>query len=197
MTDDNSSQMYRDMDAVDYEALESNLYHGCIAATFIVNLYETALNTILGRRLYCTEEEIFKTSHGVKLQLICTMLGVDIDTIKSDHSYALLQSIVKLRNDITHFKSNDLGTGTFISEDAVIPMSKSKTAIGKMFTKSYMQKHYDGILCLLKLICDKCGFVLNKDCEVLDSDGRDSACEFILSRDAYIEQDIENENLSQ
>lgn len=47
-----------------------NLYYGSIAAVFIVNLFETSLNTILTRRLAIEEHEILKASHTLKLQLI-------------------------------------------------------------------------------------------------------------------------------
>ena len=53
---------------LDDEKFIHNLYHGCIAATFIVNLYETTLNTIIGRRLGCDENEIFKTCRLIRNQ---------------------------------------------------------------------------------------------------------------------------------
>ena len=73
MTNENCDTDNDEFAEVDESKFVPNLYHGSIVATFIVNLYETTLNTILGRRLGCTETDIFKTSHEVKLQLICTM----------------------------------------------------------------------------------------------------------------------------
>ncbi len=78
MTDDNISTEFKDLEAVDDDKFINNLYHGVIVATFIINLYETALNTIVCKRLGCSEEEILKTSHNVKLQLICTMYNVEL-----------------------------------------------------------------------------------------------------------------------
>ena len=52
-----------------------------------------------------------------------------------------------------------------------------------------MEKHYKGVLDLLELICQKCSLVLYKDCLVIDCDGRDSACEFVLTKEAYEERD--------
>lgn len=189
MTNDNISANGDEFGEIDDVKFEHNLYHGSIAATFIVNLYETTLNTILGRRLECTETEIFKTSHDVKLQLICTMFRVDISEIKGDNYYSFWRSILKLRNDITHFKSNTVAMGHFISTDAKIPMGTSKDALSVQFTKDYMEQHYKGVLKLLELICKKCGLVLFKDCLVIDCDGRDSACEFVLTQEAYDERD--------
>lgn len=178
-----------DVSVVDEEKIVHNLYHGCIAATFIVNLYETTLNTIIGRRLGCEENEIFKTSHDVKLQLICTMYHINLSEIKSDNSYNYLRSMIRLRNDITHFKSNMITEGHYITTENKIPMGTSKDALALQFTKDYMEKHYKGVLNLLELICQKCNLVLCKDCLVIDCDGRDSACEFVLTKEVYEEQD--------
>lgn len=176
-------------DEVNEAVFENNLYHGSIAATFIVNLFETTLNTILCRRLECIDEEIFKTSHNVKLQLICTMYKVDMSEIKRSNYFQQWQSIVKLRNDITHFKSNMVANGHYITVNTKVPMGKSKEPLAVQFTKDYMKKHYNGTYKLLELICEKCGLVLYSDCQVIDSDGRDEACEFVLTRDSYENRD--------
>lgn len=189
MTDDNVLVYEDAIGEVDEEKLIHNLYHGCIAATFIVNLYETTLNTIIGRRLGCEESEIFKTSHDVKLQLICTMFHVDLSEIKSDNSYSLLRAVVRLRNDITHFKSSLIAEGHYITSESKIPMGTSKDTLASQFSKDYMKKHYKGVVGLLELICQKCGLVLYKDCLVVDCDGRDSACEFVLTQEVYDERD--------
>ena len=59
------------------------------------------------------------------------------------------------------------------------------------FTKDYIKKHYKGDLKLLELICKKCGLVLYKDCYIIDCDGRDCACEFILTQEMYDNRDID------
>ena len=79
--------------------------------------------------------------------------------------------------------------GHFITADAKMPMGASKDALSKQFTKEYMERHYNSILELLELICKKCGLVLFSDCLVIDCDGRDSACEFVLTQQAYDERD--------
>lgn len=189
MTNDNLLVYNDAIGEVDEEKFLHNLYHGCIAATFIVNLYETTLNTIIGRRLGCTENEIFKTSHDVKLQLICTMFHIELSEIKGVNSYSYLRSIVRLRNDITHFKSNAVTEGHYITTENKIPMGTSKDTLASQFTKNYMNKHYKGVVDLLELICRKCGLVLYKDCLIIDCDGRDSACEFVLTQEVYNERD--------
>lgn len=189
MTDDNQLTDFEDMGAVDDEKFKHNLYHGSIAAVFIVNIYETTLNTILSSILGITDIEILKASHSVKLQLICAMHQVDINAIKGDNAYSCLKTIQKLRNDISHFKCNEVSIGHFIHEDSKIPMGTSKDSLAKMFTRTYIQKCYDGVMALLELICRKCGLVLYKECQVIDSDGRDGACEFVLTQQTYDERD--------
>ena len=188
MTNDNIRTVYDEFSGIDDVKFEHNLYHGSIAATFIVNLYETTLNTILGRRLECTESEIFKTSHEVKLQLICTIFRVDISEIKGDNWYSFLRSILRLRNDITHFKSNAVAIGHYITTDAKVPMGTSKDSLSVQFTKDYMEQHYNGVIKLLELICNKCGLALFKDCQVIDCDGRDCACECVVTQQIYDER---------
>ena len=181
-----------ELDEVDDDKFARNLRHGSIAVVFIANLYETTLNTILGRQLNCTEKEIFKTSHEVKLQLICTMFQVDISEIKSDNSYSYLRSVERLRNDITHYKSNMITEGHYITPENTIPMGTSKVPLATQFTKDYMEKHYTEVVKLLELICRKCGLVLYRECAVIDCDGRDSACEFVLTQEAYDDRDLDD-----
>lgn len=173
------------IDEINEKEFLGNLYHGSIASTFIVNLYETALNTILVQRLRITESEILKSSHGIKLLLICKMYNTDFATIKGNHNYGIVQSIIKLRNDITHYKSNNLSEGLFIPSDTKLPMGTSKKSIAEMFTKTYMDKCYKAAIDLLKYICDKCDLFLYKNCKVIDCDGRDSLCEFIVSKETF------------
>lgn len=187
MTDDNMSKDDDNgcSDMVDIAEFTKNLYHGSTVAIFIVNLYETALNTILCKRLECSEEEILKTSHSVKLQLICKMYNVELSEIKSDISYATFQKINKLRNDITHYKNNELKMGSYISNETKISLGTSKDALAEMFTKTYMNNCYEGVLSLLNLICEKCGLVINPKCGVIDCDARDCLCEFIVTKETF------------
>jgi hypothetical protein len=189
MTDDNALY-YNDEEAFDEineEKLLPNLYHGSITATFIVNLYETALNTILGRRLGCIEQKILEAHQSLKLQIICTLYGVDLIGVKGHTSYAILQDIIKVRNDITHFKSNEIFEGTFIPISATLPKGTSKLPIAEIFTKTFMEKAYNGVLDFMEMLCQKCGLMMCKECEVLDCDGRDEKCEFIIKVTSYDE----------
>lgn len=160
-----------------------NLYHGSIATVFIVNLFETSLNTILTRRLAIEENEILKASHTLKLQLICKIYNVDFAKLKSDHSYEILQLIIKLRNDITHFKTNDIGDGHYLVKGLSIPLGTTKKYyLEDLFSKSFIEECYHGTIKFLSLLCDECGLLLNKNCEIIDSDGTSSLCEFIIDK---------------
>lgn len=192
---DNNILYYENVptDEINEDIFLKNLYQGSIAATFMVNLYETALNTIITRRLGCTELDIIKTSHNVKLQLICTMFHVDFSELKRDNSYSNVQSVIKLRNDITHFKYNEVEEGHYITRDTTIPMGTTKDSLAKMFTKTHMEKCYQSVIAFLEMLCEKCGLVLNKNCEIIDCDGRDLLCEYIVTKDAFKDSDY-NEN---
>lgn len=189
MTDDNALY-YNDEEAV-HEINEAkllpNLYHGSIAATFVVNLYETTLNTILGRRLGCAEQKILEAHHALKLQIICILYGVDLISVKGHTSYAILQDIIKVRNDITHFKSNEIFEGSYIPISATLPKGTSKLPIAEIFTKTFMEKSYKAVLDFIDMLCQKCGLMICKECEVLDCDGRDEKCEFIIKPTSYDE----------
>lgn len=187
LMDDDNLLFYDDgsTEEIKEENFLKNLYHGAIVTTFIVNLYETTLNTILSRRLECTEIDILKTSHSVKLQLICTMFHTDLATLKGDASYPKLQSIIKLRNDITHFKSNEIAEGHFIPASATIPMGTSKESLAALFTRTKMQESYKSVLTFLGILCQNCGLVLNTQCEIIDCDGRDELCEFVVTQEVF------------
>ena len=187
MTDDNLLHWFDECDVVNDSAFGNNLYHGSIVATFIVNLYETTLNTILGRILGFSEIEILKCSHNIKLQLICKMFNIDLSTIKSDNSYAVLQNVIKIRNDITHYKCNAVSVGHYIYENTEIAKGTCKEPLARIFTKEHMYKAYTETLKFLEILCQKCNLVLCKDCWVIDSDARDYACEFVITQDRYNE----------
>ena len=124
---------------VDYEKLNeafvNNLHYGSIAIIFIVNLYETALNTIISKRLNWMEEEILKLSHSIKLKIICYRYNVDYLQIKSDHRYGILREIIKLRNDITHYKTNEICEGSYVGIEAKIPMGSTKKLLQNFLPK--------------------------------------------------------------
>lgn len=181
MNDDNLTEIC----SLDTNKLQKNLYHGSIVATFIVNLYESSLNTIVNRMLGIKEQDVLRTSHNIKLQLICTMYHIDLSSIKSDNNFALLQSVIKLRNDITHYKSFELYCSILVPDGISFPNASSKEPIAKVFTKTYMKKCYEATLAVIDLICEKCGLVCNKDCNIIDNDLRDYICGFIVSKEAY------------
>lgn len=193
MTNDNLDPIMGDIGAVDNAKFINNLYHGSIAAIFIVNLYESTLNTILHRILNCTDRAIYDKSHDEKLEYICQAKSVELTSIKGVNSYCLLRSITYLRNDIIHYKANDVTFGHFLDEHTKMPLSKNKEPLSKMFTQSYMQKCYDGVIDNIKLICSKCGFILNMDCDIIDSDGHDANCEFIMDSSYITEPEGENQ----
>jgi len=92
-----------------------------------------------------------------------------------------------VRNDITHFKSNEIFEGSYIPISATLPKGISKLPIAEIFTKTFMEKSYKGVLDFIDMLCQKCGLMICKECEVLDCDGRDEKCEFIIKPTSYDE----------
>ena len=176
---------YDELDEVDEDLFAHNLYHGSIAYMFIVNMYETALNTIIGKRLGCSELEVLKASHAVKLSLICAMYHLDIQKIKGRNEYSTLKKTIKIRNDITHYKNNSLFEGHFIPIETRIPQGVSTEPIANVFAKNYVYHCWKSVLQFLQYVCEQCGLVVNMECEIIDNDGRDMACEFIITKDVY------------
>lgn len=167
---------------IDEDALENNLHHGAIAITFIVNLFETALNSILSRQIKYDSEEILKSSYTLKLQLICYRYGIDFAKLKGDHRYRSVKEAIALRNDITHFKSNDMGVGSALFVHSSFAYATSKRPIEQLFTRDVMQTFFDAVMHFLEYLCNECNLMTNKDCLVIDSDGRSELCEYILPK---------------
>ena len=170
-------------DEINEKELIKNLYHGSTALVFISTLYETALNTIISKRLNCLDDDILRASTSIKLHMICFEYEIDYAGIKGDNRYSIISEMQKARNDIILFKYNYLNEGSFIPSDVKIPMGTSKKNIADIFTKQKMKNYYDGTLTFLKFLCDKSGFILNKDCHILDCDAKDDQYEFICAKE--------------
>lgn len=170
-------------DEINESVFIENIKYGSTALVFIQNLFETSLNTILRRRAEISEIDILKSSINVKLQIISLIYGFDLSTIKSNNSYAIYREVEKIRNDITHFKSNILCESTVIPADVKIDLGTSKKTLATIFTQDYIKECYQEVLKLIKLICSKCGLYINKDVQIIDCDGRDDICEFIVDSD--------------
>lgn len=165
---------------IDNVILEKNMYYGTIASVFCVNLYESALNSILSNELNCTEEEIIKASFNTKLYLICKCYGLDYVYFKSLNEFRFVNELIKLRNDLVHFKNNELGYAGWLHIDMKLSMGKTKVPISEIFTMPYIKKYYDATLKFIELLCDKCGLKMSTDCEVFDCDGGSETFKFIM-----------------
>lgn len=183
MTNNNVIHYEPDFDALEEESFIKNLKNGAVAIVFIQNLFETSLNTILRRRADISEADILKSSISVKLQILSLIYGFELSAIKSDHSYAIYREIEKVRNDITHFKSNILCEATAIPADVKIDLGASTKTLASIFTQDYVSEGYAQVKKLIKLICVNCGLYVYDDVQIIDYDGRDDICEFIVSSD--------------
>ncbi len=192
MTNSNTRLVFEseNLTELDDPVFIENLHHGAIAVTFIVNLYETALNTIISKRLNWMSNEILRASHSLKLQIICYEYDIDYNELKCDNRFSIMSEVIKVRNDITHFKTNEISTGSWVDSGVTIPMGTSKKPLSEIFTQANIQRYYSGILSFLRLLCSKCDMEVNEDCEIIDCDGRDDRFEFIVDlRNIFDEED--------
>ena len=181
MTENNLFTYDEDVpDETNEKIFMKNLYHGSIAITFIVNLLETSMNTILSKRLGIVKINILKYSTFKKIKYICDMCNVDFKAINKTPEVKIMRKAMNLRNDITHYKNNVLGEGTFVTADAKIPMGLTKKPMAAEFTKSKMQEYYDNTINLIKIICNYCGYKVNSNCRIIDCDGCDDEYEYII-----------------
>ena len=181
MTNDNLFTYEEDVpDEINEEVFVKNLYYGSIAITFIANLFETAINTMLTKRIGIVGEEFLMLNTFTKIELICKICNTDFNKINGHREMQKMRDAIKLRNDITHFKNNELGEGTFIIAKARIPKGSSKKPMAEEFTQKKMQEYYDNTIKLLKLICKSCRYKINDNCSIFDCDGRDDEYEYII-----------------
>ncbi len=184
MTDNNTciDPQIPEGEVLDVEAFENNMLHGVVAVSFLVNLYESALNAIISRRLNIMSVEILKLSLAVKLELICFLYQVDLTKVKSDNSYSILQKTIKIRNDITHFKTNEIHVGGWVDGDLKMKFGTSKELLSEVFTRQRLNNYFKEIMAFLKKLCKECGLSINENCLILDCDGINGDCEFIIKK---------------
>ena len=108
------------------------------------------------RRAEISEIDILKSSIGIKLQVISLIYNFDLSEIKSNNLYSMYREVEKIRNDITHFKSNILCHASAIPADVKIDLGTSKKSLATIFTQTYIKNCYLQILSLIELICSKC-----------------------------------------
>jgi len=170
-----------DFDVIDEKSFYKNLKAGSIALMFINILFETTLNTILRRKNLLEENK--DKSVDKKLETIGEVYKLDLKAIKSGDQYCVYQNARKIRDDITHFKWNELGASFLIHSHIRLNLGKKREYLADIFTKKYIQKSYRGVLDLIELICSQCGLAVNKEVQIIDCDGRTGAYEYIKSID--------------
>lgn len=183
MTDDNViyDETY-DFDLIKEESFFNNLKAGSIALMFINNLFETAMNTILRRNGILNENKTKNVEQ--KLRVISEVYKFDLSEIKSNNLYCIYQNARTVRDDITHFKWNDLGPSFLIDSHIFLELGKERKCLAEIFTKKYIQDSYNSVFSLIDLICSKCRLAVNKKVQMIDCDGRIGAHEFINGIDA-------------
>lgn len=177
-----------DFEQLNLDALVYNFQYGSIACILMATLYETVINTIITSKLKYNDEDVLKASSNVKIQIICHDYGFEFATLKSDNSYGVVKEIIKLRNDIVHYKTNMLYEGVIPWADMTKPEFTSKKPLAYSFAKSTMQKYFTELNKFINLLCDKCDLKVNEYCQIIECDGRNGIVDYIINKtDDYLE----------
>lgn len=169
----------------DILAIENNIKYGSIAIVFILDLFETSLNTIVGRRMGFDDIYILESSLSTKLALICKSYDVKLNYIKSLSCYSSLKELKKVRNSFVHFKKNHVGQGVSLTGQFRVPLGNSKVLLVDLVNKDRIEKYYNDVSELINKLCDCCGLYVCSDVEMIDSDARSDTCEFIVGGNKY------------
>lgn len=164
---------------------ENNIVHGIVACVMTANLLETAINTIIGKQLERGEKTGLRNRIDEKIDIICETYGVKKATVKGTQAYQKIRELIRVRNDLTHYKSNFIGDGSGLSQYASLPMGVSGCLVIDIFTKQWMQNHYENALLFLKRLCEDCSLQFVPDCNVIGCDGASMKFEFIISEEEF------------
>lgn len=82
-----NNNILEDDDCADRETFEMNYKNGFIIVTMISNLMESSVNSIVNRKINCSEEKILKMSIETKLLLISIKFNFEYDPSYITHKW--------------------------------------------------------------------------------------------------------------
>lgn len=170
MTDDNME----DDVFLDELKLKNNVKNGFIVITQLNTFIESFLNTILNNCIGYNQKELLKTSVDEKLEIIFLYYKKDLTTIKAQHTWERYRKILKVRNEMIHFKKTYIGDGNGIPNFSIANI-EAKT----FFTKSYMEDSISQIILLGDKIATELGLSIFHNINVFECDGRDGLVNYV------------------
>lgn len=180
MTDDNMA----DDIFLDKEKLENNIKNGFIVITQLITFIESYLNTILNTCINYRGKDLLKASIDEKLEIIFLYYKKDLSFIKSQHYWECFKKILKVRNEMIHFKITDIGMGTEIP-DFLFAGIEAKS----FFTKPNMQDSIDKIITLGDLIANELNLYTFHNINIFECEGRDGLVNYVYDKELiYIDE---------
>lgn len=166
--------------AFDEEKLLDNIKNGFVIITQLNTFIETLFNTILNSCMDYQGETLLKMNIEEKMEIIFFHYQKDKSKIKSLHLWEIYKTIMKLRNEMIHYKKTFIGDGSWIPDFEI-----AKNPVKKIFTKKYMQKAYKQIIELGDKIAEELGLKTYHEIGAFACDAKDGLVNYIYD-DKYI-----------
>lgn len=148
------------------DALEKNLKNGWTATTSLCTYIESFLNSIL--RDCIGSNDKLRDDIVNKLNFIFEYYDKDVQKIKSIDCWEKYITLTKVRNELIHFKNNDLGySGSIPSNWELV----KKINIVPLFIKKEMEMYMHKFVLLAHKIADELNLQINEDVDAFSSDG--------------------------
>ena len=170
MTNDNMED-----DVFLYEdKLKNNIKNGFIIITQLITFIECYLNTILNTCVEYSGKDLLKVSIDEKLEIIFLYYKKDFTKIKSMHYWECFRKILRVRNEMIHYKISSIGMGTGIPN-----FQFAGIEVKSFFTKQYMQEAIDKIITLGDLIANELNLQTFHKINIFECDGRDELVNYV------------------
>ena len=173
MTNDNEE----DEISLDELKLENNIKNGFIVITQLNTFIESFLNTILMNCIGYNAEELLKTSTDEKLEIIFLYYGKDLSIIKGQHTWERYRKILKVRNEMIHFKKSYIGESSFIPNFRI-----ANIEVKTFFTKDFMENSIEQIILLGDKIAEELGLNVFHNINIFECDARDGLVSYVYDK---------------
>ena len=156
-----------ELEISDETAFINNIKNGWITVSMLSNYVESIINTILRDCVNCDSDGLMKSNMSDKLDILYLYYKADISVLKKEHNWETFKKLIKIRNELTHYKRNHIGA---IGYGYGIPISWRKPFedVGEYFTRSKMSKVKDEILQFCNKIAGDFGLVINLQARLFD-----------------------------
>lgn len=162
----------------DENLLENNLKNGWVVITSLCSYIESVLNSILRECIgYNSKGDLMKTSIDDKLDIIFMVYKKDLTEIKSNDGWEQYKKLTKIRNELIHYKHNDMGYA-----GSIPPRWRNNINLAELFTKNTMKMYYEKICLLARNIVNELGLQINDSVHIFSSDGH-SYTHYIQTKD--------------